>query len=464
MSGNWKHIDECNEVLTSNNDSGRIIMPTGSGKTSTEAEILRCSIIDNPSGISLVVAPRIALLSQLIEEYRAKAGQHYLALAFHSGTNETDYTKVEWDENSTTNPDEIFDEYRRAQELTKSLVLFSTYASLHKLSPFRFNLAIFDEAQYLVSEGYHEVAKNLKTDRSLFFTATQKYTKFSNGRGMNNIGVYGDILYQVEAKTLIDRRCIVKPRLHYMKATRADSKISTVIDEVINIAEKQSELTFADGMPVCKILYAMNGTSDVNKVIENIDCIHKKMPGFKVFTIISNKNKGAMVDGVKMTRKKFFKILRETDYCLIFHYDILSEGIDIDGITGVAILRSMTRSKLLQTIGRALRIYKANPELKKQAWVSVTSLDDDMENTLFIAEIISMLRDGGFDISKEDIEVTTTAGAGISDDEELDDAFNDEHKKEAQAELENIFHDVEQWYDIEEILSLSTENLMDKIA
>jgi hypothetical protein len=43
---------------------------------------------------------------------------------------------------------------------------------------------------------------------------------------------------------------------------------------------------------------------------------------------------------------------------IVAHYDTLSEGIDIDSISGVLLMREMTKSKLIQTIGRASRPFK----------------------------------------------------------------------------------------------------------
>jgi superfamily II DNA or RNA helicase len=42
---------------------------------------------------------------------------------------------------------------------------------------------------------------------------------------------------------------------------------------------------------------------------------------------------------------------------IILHIDTISEGMDVPGITGVAIYRKLGTTKLLQTIGRCLRLF-----------------------------------------------------------------------------------------------------------
>jgi superfamily II DNA or RNA helicase len=435
--------DALDAVLTSEEGIGRIVIPTGGGKTCVEAYALREFINEDARDIHIVLAPRIALVNQLIKEYRSFIGQNYIALAFHSGRHEPDYEKVKWTERATTTTDVVDEEFARAQRMGKDLVIFSTYASVHKLLDYQFDTLIADESQYCVAENHFETVRDMDSRRKFFFTATEKHTVTTDGRGLNNEEVFGDVLYQVAPATLIELGYIVAPRLHVMSCTR-DDNVCTVMDEVMQIAKKQSELSV--GMPVNKILFAMKGTSDVTKVAEkkNIEAIKAEMPGYKVFTIVSNAKYGAMVDGKKMGRGDFFKVLRECDNALIFHYDILSEGIDVDGITGVALMRNMGHAKLLQTIGRAVRIYKANPSAKKQAWVSVMTVNGNDESSSHLERVVRLIRDGGFEVNAEEVEFTDNEGFGIAEEDDLDDVVSADSKSAAKAALENVMHSIEQ--------------------
>ena len=453
-----KHqIDALEAITNMDSDKGRIVIPTGGGKTLVEAFALRDIINEDARDIHLVLAPRIALVNQLIKEYRSFIGQKYIAVAFHSGRHEPDFENVRWSETATTNPQLVAEEFARAKRMGKDLVVFSTYASAEKLTGFQFDTLIADESQYCVSENYFDVIRAVDATKKLFFTATERHTKTVNGRGLNNNEVFGDVVYQVAPQTLIDAGYIVAPRLHVMSA---DSKADySVVDECIQIAKKQQELT--SDMPVCKTLFAMKGTADVKDIIENVNDIKTAMPGFKVFTIVSNAKYGAMVDGEKMARGNFMKVLRETDNALIFHYDILSEGIDVDGITGVAILRNLKHAKLLQTIGRAVRIYKADPSKKQQAWVSVVAINGNQESMTQVGATIKAIREGGFDVNVEDIDITDNDGFGIADDDDMDALIGPDKKSPTYQSLVNVIHDIEQDEMFATYNSMSNEELLE---
>jgi superfamily II DNA or RNA helicase len=92
---------------------GRIVIPTGGGKTPLEAAALAAKLGNDINNIGLVLAPRIVLIQQLMHEYRqtvftpgnvikSSAGdiifnveKSYRFIAFHSGEHEPDY-KEKW--------------------------------------------------------------------------------------------------------------------------------------------------------------------------------------------------------------------------------------------------------------------------------------------------------------------------------------------------------------------------------
>jgi hypothetical protein len=431
-----------NAIANFDGNVGRVVLPTGAGKTLVEATIIRDRINrDDECRVHLVIAPRIVLVNQLIKEYRDAIGHDYIAYAFHSGKREPDFAKVPWSEESGTRRDDVVEQAKRALRMSRDLIVFSTYASVGRLRGIKFDTIIADESQYCVSENTFGDVKVLTANLKLFFTATERHTASSEGRGLNNEEVFGPLIKSIEPSRLIKSNYLVKPRVHVVTA-EADSDKSTVVDEALHIAKAQVELS--KDMPYKKILFACKGTDDVVNVSKNVEKIKKEMPGFTVFTIVSNTKYGAMVDGVKTARGNFMHAMRTAENALIFHYDILAEGIDIDGITGVGILRTMNQAKLLQTIGRAVRIYKANPELKKQAWVSVVNINDKRDNVEFISSIVAAMRDGNFDVNVEDISVTDTLGRGIHEDEDFS-ALDRLKPERRNALLKNVEHTVEKW-------------------
>jgi type I site-specific restriction endonuclease len=60
----------------------------------------------------------------------------------------------------------------------------------------------------------------------------------------------------------------------------------------------------------------------------------------------------------KMIKK--VKELKSSEKCIIFHIDMVSEGIDVSGITGVMPFRNCEMSKFIQNIGRAARLHKTD--------------------------------------------------------------------------------------------------------
>lgn len=438
---------------------GRVVMPTGAGKTVQQADALEFMHVFSHAqntNIHLVLAPRILLANQLSREYRALVdpfGNMFRIIAFHSGHHEPDYTKVSWQEKATTRVDVVKEEYTNAMKTGRHLVVFSTYHSCHKLAGINFDTIIADESQYCVSEDFNNSIKDLTGKVNLFFTATEKHTASDFGRGLNNVDVYGDVLYKISPAELIANGYIVPPRLHVMYGETSNSD-KTLIDEILEIAIKQDELTQPD-LGFSKILFAMKGTDEVKTVEDNISKIQMYLPNHDIFTITS-KN-GAKINGNKMPRQNFLSELRDCKNALIFHYDILSEGIDIDGITGVALMRNMGLAKLLQTIGRSVRVYKPDPSSKRQAWISVPVINGNEDDAAHVREIVTAIRTGGYDISAEDV-IETGRTRHTGDDKGVDNAFGKVKNNFSDLFIQNVFHDIEE----NEIFETFSEGVTEK--
>lgn len=419
---------------------GRIVMPTGAGKTFVEAMLIEHQLASNSkTRIHVVLAPRILLANQLIEEFRKFSGLKYRVIAFHSGHYEPDDETIKWKEQNTTSVIELDNAYKAATKNNQDLVVFSTYHSCSKLAHISFDTMIADESQYCVTENFNDSIKLIDARVKMYFTATERFTASVNGRGLNNEGLYGKRLYYISPAELIKLGLIVPPRMHFMYASTT-SEGRSIINEVTEMAVEQDKLTRPD-LGFSKILFAMKGTDDVKTVEDNVAKLRTVMPLHDIFTITSRG--GAQINGVKIRREDFISELKSRENCLIFHYDILSEGIDVDGITGVALMRNLSLSKLLQTIGRAVRIYKPAPELKKQAWISVPILNGDEDDKELVLRYVRAIRDGGHDISKEDI-VETGKLRHAADEESVDDAYTKDKSNKSELFLSEVWHDFEE--------------------
>ena len=104
---------------------------------------------------------------------------------------------------------------------------------------------------------------------------------------------------------------------------------------------------------------------------------------------------------------------------IVIHYDILTEGIDVPGLTGVLFLRNLKKSKFIQTLGRVARLNILDRKLiddkiitpndldkmnKPYAWIILPAIkEEDKDKVANLEYLIEELRDYGFD-PKEDIE------------------------------------------------------------
>ena len=79
--------------------------------------------------------------------------------------------------------------------------------------------------------------------------------------------------------------------------------------------------------------------------------------------------------------------------------------------------------------------------------MSVTAINGDIENQLFIRDVITTLRDGGFDINNEEVAISDSMEFGIADDNSINNAYEIERRKKANLFLDNVQHDIE-WDEI----------------
>ena len=461
-----------------NEMKGRFVYPTGAGKTAIQCTILKDMMEKGGNGVHIVLAPRIILVKQLMREYRNYLGRsRHIAVAFHSGKSNTNYDSVSWKEETTTEPTEIEAQISRAcsSEWKKDLVIFCTYNSLPKLVDhgFVFDTMIADESQYCIRKKNFKNIWNAKAAVKLFFTATERHG--IGDRSNSNKYVFGEIIDQESVTSLIRSNRLVRPALHIVFGTRMEAGKDSIVDEAKHIARYQRGQVHSEMKT--KTIFSCRKTDDVKAIVENLDSFREDMPDHDIFTIISDKEYEARVNGEIRRREVFLEMLRECNKnAMIFHYDILSEGLDIDGITGCAIMREMGQSKITQTIGRSVRPYKANPDFKKRALVSVPVIDDDDESMVRVKNIILKMRECGLDLNVEPIMVSDinedTKGSrgrrnrGTKKDTDKQDTDQGELDLRAQTLIDVIEHKIEDEFrkdHLRALNSLEDSTLMDML-
>ena len=324
---------------------GQVLVPTGGGKT-------MCMIMDAKWRFSMpipqtivVVAPRILLAQQLCEEFLEQI-DNVEVLHVHSG--ETNYK-------TTTNPKEIQEWHHNS---TKNQLIFTTYHSLHRIkSDVEADTVYYDEAHNSVQKNFFESVKSRSyiTRRKFYFTATPKHHT-SQERGMNNAKVYGQVIAEIPAPELIQKGYIVPPKVKAVKYPVGFYQSTEEIDKVMILDALDNE----DSMT--KVLVTAKSTTNIHKLITRTDfqseCHARK---YNVMWITSKY--GAIINGKKVTRKTFFNLMNkwgkdDTKKFLLFHHSILSEGMNVSGLSACILLRNLDLITMAQTIGRVIRLHK----------------------------------------------------------------------------------------------------------
>ena len=354
------------------NTKGIIVAGTGAGKSNTMGWSIQERIAAGDSVI-VVVAPRILLAQQLfrtIDEMIGKTAvfQHgfvYSGEAIRREEKELTSEQILDVHFTTTSVHDIQKEKKRADRLNVPLILMTTYHSLERVieSGIPIDTAYLDEVHNAVSLEFSKSVRQLSqiAERMYSYTATPKKTDSAKGRGNNNEDVYGKIICEVTAKELIDAGAIVPPKVNYLyshiNASDVDN-VSLTRDIVKQTFEHYEEYHSGHNH---KILFACDGTETIHKLHTETDLI-KWAQHNDIDIFLTTSNYGDWVNGVRVkSRSEFLEMLQECGSdpnrkMAVLHYSILSEGIDVPGLTGCVLFRNMNPITLTQTIGRVLRM------------------------------------------------------------------------------------------------------------
>lgn len=444
-------------ICAKNANEGIVHLPTGTGKTFIQSKLIIEGIFsgreyNEKNGIQpsipvfVTLAPRIILSDQLFNAVKddlieQKIDCQYLIV--HSGKVDNKQIKFSTDLPfrqliSTTRTKTIIEEYERASRENVPLVIFGTYDSAIRItrSGIPVYMLLCDEAQYLVSErfGWIPIENNankvnqFNVVKKYYFTATLKETASDRGIGMNNESLFGKILYKKTMLEMINAGQIIRPRMHFVDVSSKDEAVNDLtkdVNAIINgFIEHRAQCNFG-----AKLLVVSKGSKHLNEIVT-----HPRMqefieirPALQIFDISSAYQ--PRINGKVVKRTEFLKKLQglsDTDEALILHIDILSEGLDIPGITGIMPMRSLGLGKFLQTLGRATRLHPRDREklysgsmqvndlnkfYKPYAWIIIPVYNDFGEDLRAeVSDIIYALRESGFNAA-EDIFIKESKGS-----------------------------------------------------
>ena len=338
-----------------NNNKGCVYVPTGGGKTVIMMEDCKRRFLESDDVKTVVVvAPRILLANQLFEEFFSYLNGHVSCAVMHVHSGEVDGFR-------TTKPDQIAAHDTACRGNFHQLI-FTTYHSLGRIVDSGINVDVMycDEAHNATQKAHFVgvAATSMAAESAYFFTATPKYSRDPYSRGMNNKVVFGDTLEIVPAPELINNGSIIPPQLvvHESELVRTKDNAHEVdrdllIDVVDDLSEEQSAKVLV-AAPNTRVLWNMLSKTDVLSELN--------AKGYDILHITSKH--GAYINRQKVGRQEFFKTLTEwgkddNRKFIIFHYSILSEGINVPGLTHTILLRNLPIIEMAQTIGRVIRLH-----------------------------------------------------------------------------------------------------------
>lgn len=371
---------------------GRVILPTGTGKSYIEAETIKRYILSNKeqSKAHVVVAPRILLSFQNLKniaEYLTSYEIQAVYLNVNSGAyNANELNKIidkcglqAYEVKSTTDFAEIKKIYQYAYSKDMPLIISSTYDSVVQIQKSNIDVYsyIFDEAHYLAGNNQFHEATRYSSVKKFFFTATPKVTDSDEGVGMNNEKVYGKEIYRKPPKEMIEKGEMVKPAIHlvgvigdyagidynpnydYKNITNGILSAFSEHEKVIN------RYSSIPGFMGPKLLVTLEGQRSLEGVWNSPEMKEYIKDNPNVHVVALSSDFGVAFNGKRYknsnkAKEELFnhvQALEPKDKAIILHVDMLSEGIDVPGITGVMPFRNFGKIKFLQNLGRATRLF-----------------------------------------------------------------------------------------------------------
>jgi superfamily II DNA or RNA helicase len=340
------HQQEAINTLRSHS-LGQVIVPTGGGKTLIQImDAMYRFEIKQPRTI-VVVAPRLLLANQLCSEYLEHITNANV-LHVHSG--DTRHFK-------TTKADRINLFVSMCHTVREHVIIFTTYHSLHRVveSGIDIDTIYFDEAHNSVQRHFYPPTDALskKADRAFFFTATRKTSVTVKKPGMNWVETYGEVIAKISAPKLVEQGYILPPKVKVINMEKIDKKSLTPHLEGRNV------LASIDEISIKKVLVCVKTTKQLMELFRTDFAYQLEQRDYSYLYITSKT--GAVIDGKKVSREKFFETLnawgKDIDKkFVVLHRSILSEGINVSELEAVIFLRNMDAIEMLQTVGRVIRV------------------------------------------------------------------------------------------------------------
>lgn len=271
----------------------------------------------------------------------------------------------------------------------RKVVIITTYHSLMKLSAINIDTIYCDEAHILATNSQKEDAifrnnfNQIQAKNHFFFSATPKDLnglrddETNDSFLMNNEEIFGKRV-GITFAVAVAKGYIVEPIIHLVRpADLEDSadEFGTLEDKVKFIQEAfyahrdymRKRSAEPDKLGV-KILIKCSSVTDEMWPLFNL--LVGTLPGVKICAGASVENIDVNIQGKhsidnrNITKRdnylKELQSLKSEEEAIVLHFDILSEGINVSGFTGIMFLSGLllTITKILQNIGRTTRLHE----------------------------------------------------------------------------------------------------------
>ncbi len=265
----------------------------------------------------------------------------------------------------------------------RKVVIITTYHSLMKLGSLDIDTLYCDEAHILATEAQQSLFMTnfnlINAKRIFFFTATPKDCNDENTEAflMNNESIFGKRI-GITFAIAVAKGYIVSPDMHLVMPADfeegieydfgIENKVSFIIDAFR--AHKQYMKTKSVNPDKLGIKILVKCSSVTDEMWPIYRQLVGRIPNVKIFAGASVENtenynlQGKhFIDGRQINRRdaylKEMQDMKSEDDAIVLHFDILSEGINVSGFTGVMFLSGMllTITKILQNIGRTTRLH-----------------------------------------------------------------------------------------------------------
>lgn len=395
----YKHQEEALKAIKANT-KGIIHLPTGTGKTTIIARSIIQKIINNQVIEPIVIAsPRIILTHQILNDVRGELLKHkinckYISVNSGRAEDNLDYRNLEellhFDHHileNTTAVKDIKAAYKNAKKSNVPLIIFAVYNSVERIvqAGIPVNTIYCDEAHHLLNEQFNYITSPaiFTNANKFYFTATLRETSSDDGIGMNNKDKYGEVIYAKPPLEMIEAGIIVRPRIHIVSSVKNFYIVSSDPRKKDEIDPHAIITAFEEHKALCKIgaklLVVCKGTDHLEGICKSKYLIDycKSHPNVSIYSVTSqfgakvtrDLDKDGKLDESEINKKiprtemlKQIKELKDSDDAIIFHIDILTEGIDVPGITALLPLCYLPISKQQQNLGRPSRLHPTDRE------------------------------------------------------------------------------------------------------